>query len=329
MQLHYNVRNTHRAIGTRLSLADHAHVRHDRPEARPPHRAAARLGRPVARRLRRAGPEAGSVRRRQRLCRQGPLRRHHRRAAAALEPARQPTTTPSSATPCSTARPPASCSRPARRASASPCATPAPTAVVEGCGSNGCEYMTGGTAVILGAVGDNFAAGMTGGMAFVYDEAGELPAATSIPTAWSGSAWTRPLGACAEGPDRRACGETQSSSPPACSTTGRSSAAASGRSCRRKSSPISPIRSATSRRRSGRRKSEIRRRMEARTSRKPRSCRRRIRLPPLLREGSDLSVLSFLIPRKAAGGSGGSGSGLLSEGRCRRQRFARACERLG
>ncbi|HYD68640.1 glutamate synthase large subunit [Azospirillum sp.] len=47
--------------------------------------------------------------------------------------------------------------------------------VVEGCGSNGCEYMTGGTAVILGAVGDNFAAGMTGGMAYVYDEAGSFP----------------------------------------------------------------------------------------------------------------------------------------------------------
>lgn len=42
-------------------------------------------------------------------------------------------------------------------------------AVVEGCGSNGCEYMTGGMAVILGPVGFNFAAGMTGGMAFVYD----------------------------------------------------------------------------------------------------------------------------------------------------------------
>ncbi len=41
--------------------------------------------------------------------------------------------------------------------------------VVEGCGSNGCEYMTGGVAVILGRIGDNFAAGMTGGMAFVYD----------------------------------------------------------------------------------------------------------------------------------------------------------------
>jgi len=41
--------------------------------------------------------------------------------------------------------------------------------VIEGCGSNGCEYMTGGVAVILGAVGDNFGAGMTGGMAFVWD----------------------------------------------------------------------------------------------------------------------------------------------------------------
>jgi glutamate synthase (NADPH/NADH) large chain len=43
------------------------------------------------------------------------------------------------------------------------------TAVVEGCGSNGCEYMTGGCAVILGPVGDNFAAGMSGGHAFIYD----------------------------------------------------------------------------------------------------------------------------------------------------------------
>ena len=48
------------------------------------------------------------------------------------------------------------------------------TAIVEGCGSNGCEYMTGGEAVILGAVGSNFGAGMTGGMAFIYDEAGSF-----------------------------------------------------------------------------------------------------------------------------------------------------------
>jgi len=44
--------------------------------------------------------------------------------------------------------------------------------VVEGCGSNGCEYMTGGVAVILGAIGANFAAGMTGGMAYLYDPDG-------------------------------------------------------------------------------------------------------------------------------------------------------------
>ena len=44
------------------------------------------------------------------------------------------------------------------------------TAVIEGCDSNGCEYMTGGNVIILGEVGDNFAAGMTGGMAFVYDD---------------------------------------------------------------------------------------------------------------------------------------------------------------
>ena len=46
--------------------------------------------------------------------------------------------------------------------------------VVEGCGTNGCEYMTGGAAVLLGEVGDNFAAGMTGGEAFVLDETDHL-----------------------------------------------------------------------------------------------------------------------------------------------------------
>lgn len=44
--------------------------------------------------------------------------------------------------------------------------------VVEGCGSNGCEYMTGGVAVILGTIGANFGAGMTGGMAYIYDPDG-------------------------------------------------------------------------------------------------------------------------------------------------------------
>ncbi len=48
-------------------------------------------------------------------------------------------------------------------------------AVVEGVGDHGCEYMTGGRAVILGKTGRNFAAGMSGGIAFVYDEDGTFP----------------------------------------------------------------------------------------------------------------------------------------------------------
>ncbi|MDO5371120.1 glutamate synthase-related protein, partial [Paracoccus sp. (in: a-proteobacteria)] len=44
--------------------------------------------------------------------------------------------------------------------------------VIEGCGTNGCEYMTGGVAVILGSIGANFGAGMTGGMAYLYDPEG-------------------------------------------------------------------------------------------------------------------------------------------------------------
>jgi glutamate synthase (NADPH) large chain len=44
--------------------------------------------------------------------------------------------------------------------------------VIEGCGSNGCEYMTGGVAVILGSIGANFGAGMTGGMAYIHDPRG-------------------------------------------------------------------------------------------------------------------------------------------------------------
>lgn len=46
--------------------------------------------------------------------------------------------------------------------------------VVEGVGDHGCEYMTGGTAVILGATGRNFAAGMSGGIAYVYDVQGKF-----------------------------------------------------------------------------------------------------------------------------------------------------------
>ena len=57
-----------------------------------------------------------------------------------------------------------------RRAAASQsCSSRHATAVVEGVGDHGCEYMTGGTVVVLGRTGRNFAAGMSGGIAYVLD----------------------------------------------------------------------------------------------------------------------------------------------------------------
>ena len=59
-------------------------------------------------------------------------------------------------------------------------------AVVEAIGDHGCEYMTGGRVVVLGATGRNFGAGMSGGIAYVLDEAGDFPrAATGRWWIWS------------------------------------------------------------------------------------------------------------------------------------------------
>ena len=52
-------------------------------------------------------------------------------------------------------------------------------AVVEGIGDHGCEYMTGGTIIVLGDTGLNFGAGMSGGMAFVVDDAGDFVSKTN------------------------------------------------------------------------------------------------------------------------------------------------------
>src|SRR5260370_33257614 len=48
------------------------------------------------------------------------------------------------------------------------------TAVVEGVGDHGCEYMTGGRVAVLGRTGRNFAAGMSGGIAYVFDARGDF-----------------------------------------------------------------------------------------------------------------------------------------------------------
>jgi glutamate synthase domain-containing protein 3 len=54
------------------------------------------------------------------------------------------------------------------------------TAVVEGLGDHGCEYMTGGCVVVLGPTGNNFAAGMSGGLAYVYDRTGLFDTRTNL-----------------------------------------------------------------------------------------------------------------------------------------------------
>ena len=56
------------------------------------------------------------------------------------------------------------------------------TAVVEGVGDHGCEYMTGGRVVVLGPTGVNFGAGMTGGIAYVYDVGNDFDLKCNVET---------------------------------------------------------------------------------------------------------------------------------------------------
>src|SRR6202044_2399278 len=75
------------------------------------------------------------------------------------------------------------------------------TAVVEGVGDHGCEYMTNGLAIILGATGRNFAAGMSGGIAYVYDDQGDFSAPCLRAIATSPAALAPP-GFSSTGPTR-------------------------------------------------------------------------------------------------------------------------------
>ena len=108
---------------------------------------------------------------------------------------RAPRTTSSPATSRSTAPPPARRSSGASSGSGSAVRNSGATAVVEGIGDHGCEYMTGGRVVVLGPTGRNFGAGMSGGIAYVFDpqrtfaadvnpEMVELEALDDLDTTW-------------------------------------------------------------------------------------------------------------------------------------------------
>ncbi len=168
VRLELAVRNEHRSVGAMLGGEVVRRLRRRRPARRHHRRSpcAAPAGQSFGA-FAAARRHAAAARRRQRLRRQGPVRRPADRAAGRARRRSSPRSTSSPATPSCTARPPASCSCAAGSASGSRCATPAPSAVVEGVGDHGCEYMTGGTVVVLGPTGRNFAAGMSGGAAFV------------------------------------------------------------------------------------------------------------------------------------------------------------------
>jgi glutamate synthase (NADPH) large chain len=110
------------------------------------------------------------------------------------------------------------------------------TAVVEGTGDHGCEYMTGGTVAVLGKTGRNFAAGMSGGIAYVYDEDGQFAKRCNtamvalekvLPLPSRKPASTRPSGTATRPtkPSSRSCWKTTTagpaaSAPASCWTTG-------------------------------------------------------------------------------------------------------------
>ena len=128
-----------------------------------------RVGRPVVRRLRAARHHAAPGGRRQRLRRQGALGWPDRRAPG---PQRRPSTRRTRSSPATSSRYGATSGEVFLRGQVGErfCVrNSGATAVVEGVGDHGCEYMTGGRVVVLGPTGRNFAAGMSGGVAFVLD----------------------------------------------------------------------------------------------------------------------------------------------------------------
>ena len=159
--------------GRRAALErGHARARRGGPARRDDPLHAARLGRAVVRRVARAGHRADARRRRERLRRQGPLRRRARAAPARRRGASAPRRTSIAG---NTILYGATAGRAFFRGLVGErfaVRNSGATAVVEGVGDHGCEYMTGGVVVVLGRTGRNFAAGMSGGIAYVLDEDG-------------------------------------------------------------------------------------------------------------------------------------------------------------
>ncbi len=124
------------------------------------------------------------------------------------------------------------------------------SAVVEGTGDHGCEYMTGGTVLVLGATGRNFAAGMSGGVAYVYDADGSFAGRCNLAQV----ALDAVLPAASKSPQASPCTRARRTRPcccACCNSTTRSPARPrrprcwrNGQPCARASSKSSPTNTA-------------------------------------------------------------------------------------
>ena len=168
-ELDLPVRNVNRTVGTMLGYEVTKRCGGRRPARRHHRRHAHRVGRPELRRVPAARDDAAARGDSNDYVGKG-LSGGRITCARTRRRRSWPRTTSSPATCCSTAR------RAARRSSAASSASGSACAIRRagrrrGHGDHGCEYMTGGRAVVLGGTGRNFAAGMSGGVAFVLDEA--------------------------------------------------------------------------------------------------------------------------------------------------------------
>ena len=174
VSLHYTIQNAHRTVGARL--AGEIARRYGTPRVcrRARSRCASRERRPELRRLGHQRDAADPGGRGERLRRQGALRRrdrHHASPEAGFAPHENVILGNTILYGATSGRLFAS----GRAGERFAVRNSGATAVVEGAGDHCCEYMTGGTVVVLGEVGRNFAAGMSNGVAYVFDPDEHLP----------------------------------------------------------------------------------------------------------------------------------------------------------
>ena len=113
------------------------------------------------------------------------------------------------------------------------------TAVVEGVGDHGCEYMTGGRVVVLGATGRNFGAGMSGGIAYVYDPTGLFPSLVNYEMVELEPLDDVDRSCCADDRAPARSGDRIRGGEARCSPSGTTRSRTSTRSCRRTTSGCS------------------------------------------------------------------------------------------